>query len=111
MGRMVNALVGAGLTVFALGATPAVGSAATAPTQPIGLRGHVVAVTPSAATIVVDVPEGSEVLRLGATVTDQTRIRVNGKAASLDDLKPGRRVWIAYDRTSAGDEATSVIAG
>ena len=83
---------------------------AKAPTAkwPAGLVGKVVAVTPTSRTIVVDVPERNETLRIGAEITDQTKILVGGKKASLDALKEGERVRIAYHRTSTGDVATSL---
>ncbi len=76
--------------------------------RPAGLVGKVIAVTPKSDTIVVDVPLGKETLRIGAMATDQTRILVGGKKASLDALKTGERVRISYYRTNAGDVATSL---
>jgi len=111
MTRIGTELVVAGLAVLALGAAPVPGAAAGPTAQPAGVIGHVVAVTPKYETIVVDVPEGHDVLRLGATVTPHTVIRVNGTAAPLTALKAGEQVRIAYQRTPGGDVATSVIAG
>ncbi len=78
--------------------------------QPAGMVGKVIAITPQSDTIVVDVPEGKETLRIGAEVTDRTKIMVNGKKASLQDLKNGERVRISYHRTPAGDIANSLVA-
>jgi hypothetical protein len=90
-------------------ASPVTTAKAPAAKRPSGLVGKVVAVTPTSRTIVVDVPEGKETLRIGAEITDQTKILVNSKKASLDALKEGERVRIAYHRTSNGDVATSLV--
>ncbi len=76
--------------------------------RPAGLVGKVVAVTPKSRTVVVDVPLGKHTLRIGAAVTDQTRILLGGKTASLEALKEGERVRIIYHRTSTGDVATAL---
>ena len=91
-------------------ASPSAATTAKAPSvkQPAGLVGKVVAVTPKSRTIVVDVPRGKETLRIGAEITDQTKILVGGKKASLDALKEGERVRIAFHRTNTGDVATSL---
>lgn len=85
--------------------TPA---APTVPEKPTGLVGTIVAVAPESRTLVVDMPLGKEVLRLGATVTNQTRIEAAGKAAAFESLKPGARVRITFRRVASGDEAISV---
>lgn len=76
--------------------------------KPAGLVGTLVAVTPASRTVVVDVPLGKQVLRIGAEVTDRTKIREGSKKASLADLKEGERVRINFRRVATGDEALSV---
>ena len=61
-------------------------------------------------TLVVDVPLGKEVLRVGAEVTDKTKLTAAGKAVSLDRLKAGDRVRIEFRRVATGDEAIAVEA-
>ncbi|MEK6716754.1 MAG: hypothetical protein AABZ16_04610 [candidate division NC10 bacterium] len=78
--------------------------------KPAGLVGTVIAVVPASRTLVVDVPLGKEVLRVGAEVTDKTKLTAAGKAVSLDRLKPGDRVRIEFRRVATGDEAISVEA-
>jgi hypothetical protein len=56
----------------------------------------------------VDVPLGTEVLRVGAVVTDKTKIEAAGKAATFESLKSGARVRITFRRVATGDEAISV---
>ncbi len=73
-----------------------------------GLVGTVVAVVPASRTLVVDVPLGKDVLRVGADVTDQTKIKAAGQTVSLDKLEEGARVRIAFRRVENGDKATSV---
>jgi hypothetical protein len=77
--------------------------------RPAGVVGKVVAVTPKSRTIVVDVPEGKDTLRIGAEITEHTKVLVGGKKATLDALKEGERVRILYHRTSNGDVATSMV--
>ncbi len=89
---------------------PAASQKPAAAARPAGLVGKVVAVTPQSQTIVVDVPLGKETLRLGAETTDETKIMVDGKTASLDALKAGGRVRISYHRTTTGDVADTVVA-
>lgn len=76
--------------------------------KPAGLVGTIVAVVPESRTLVVDVPLGKDVLRIGAEVTKKTRIEAGGAAASFDSLKPGARVRIHFRRIKTGDEAISV---
>jgi hypothetical protein len=76
--------------------------------KPGGLVGTVIAVVPASRTLVVDVPLGKEVLRVGAEVTDKTKLTAAGKAVSLDRLKAGDRVRINFRRVATGDEAISV---
>jgi hypothetical protein len=73
-----------------------------------GLVGNIVHITPESRTLVVDVPLGTEVLRIGAVVTDKTKIEAAGKAAAFESLKPGARVRITFRRVPSGDEAISV---
>jgi hypothetical protein len=90
-------------------ASPVTTAKAPAAKRPAGLVGEVVAVNPNSHTIVVDVPQGKDTLRIGAEITDQTKVLVGGKEASLDALKEGERVRIVYHRTSDGDAATSLV--
>ncbi|MFI5342535.1 MAG: hypothetical protein ACHQ7N_22220 [Candidatus Methylomirabilales bacterium] len=76
--------------------------------KPAGLVGRIVAVVPESRTLVVDVPLGKEVLRIGAGVTEKTKITAEGKAISLESLKPGARVRLNFRRVATGDEAISV---
>jgi hypothetical protein len=73
-----------------------------------GYVGTVVAVTPESRTLVVDVPLRETVLRVGAEVTDTTRITANGQAVSLDRVQTGDRVRITVRRIETGNEAVSV---
>lgn len=74
-----------------------------------GLVGTVVAVVPESQTLVVDVPLERDVLRVGAWVTDETRIEARGVPVSLDSLEPGARVRIDVRRIPTGNEAISVV--
>ena len=89
-------------------ASPVTTAKAPAAKRPAGLVGKVVAVTPRSHTIVVDVRQGKDTLRIGAEITDHTKILVGGKKASLDALTEGERVRISYHRMSTGDVATSL---
>jgi hypothetical protein len=73
-----------------------------------GLVGSIVHVTPGSRTLLVDVPLGKDVLRIGATVTDTTRIEAAGRAAPFESLTPGARVRITFRRVAGGNEAISV---
>lgn len=75
---------------------------------PAGLVGKIVAVSPESRTVVVDVPLGKDVLRVGAEVTNRTKIVERGKKASLATLREGERVRINFRRIATGDEALSV---
>ena len=70
--------------------------------------GTIVAIVPSSRTLVVDVPLGKEVLRIGAEVTKETKITTAGAAASFDSLKVGARVRINFRKVATVDEALSV---
>lgn len=76
--------------------------------KPAGLVGTVVAAVSASRTLVVDVPLGKEVLRVGAEITEKTKITAAGKSASFESLKPGARVRINFRRVETGDEALSV---
>ena len=65
-------------------------------------------IVPASRTLVVDVPLRETVLRVGAEVTDTTRITANGQAVSLDRLQTGDRVRISVRRVATGNEAISV---
>ncbi len=88
---------------------PATPEKPTGAEKPAGLVGTIVAVVPESRTLVVDVPLGNDVLRIGAEVTEATKITAAGKATSLDKLAEGARVRIAFRRVDTGDEATSVV--
>jgi hypothetical protein len=81
---------------------------APAAKRPARLLGTVIAVTPNSHTIMADIPLGKDTLRIGAETTDRTKIVARGKKASLEALKDGEPVRIAYHRTSTGDVATSL---
>ncbi|MGE5849504.1 MAG: hypothetical protein ACM362_05205 [Candidatus Methylomirabilota bacterium] len=83
-------------------------AAPTVAEKPAGLVGTIVAVAPESRTLVVDVPLGKDVLRIGATVTDKTKIEAAGKAAPFENLERGARVRITFRRIETGDEAISV---
>ncbi len=72
------------------------------------LTGTIVAYTPGSRTLVVDVPERDQTLRLGTLVTDQTQITQGNQKASFDLLKEGERVRVTFHREDSGDNATSV---
>jgi hypothetical protein len=76
--------------------------------RPAGLVGTVVAVAPASRTVVVDVPLGNDVLRIGAQVTGKTKITARGAAASFDSLKEGARVRIDFRRVATGDEVIAL---
>jgi hypothetical protein len=76
--------------------------------EPMRFVGTVIAVVPASRTLVVDVPLGTEVLRIGAEVTKETKITAAGAAASFDSLKVGARVRINFRKVATGDEALSV---
>jgi len=78
------------------------------PEKPAGHVGTIIAVVPASRTLVVDVPLGKEVLRVGADVTPKTKITAAGAPVSLDSLQPGARVRINFRRVTDGDEAISV---
>jgi hypothetical protein len=81
---------------------------ATGTDKPVGLVGTLVAVVPASQTLVVDVPLNADVLRVGATATEKTKIQAGGKATALDKLEPGSRVRIQIRRVDTGNEALSV---
>jgi hypothetical protein len=76
--------------------------------RPAGLVGKIVAVVLASRTLVVDVPLGKEMLRIGAEVTQKTKLEAAGKAVSLESLKPGDHVRIQFRRIATGDEAISI---
>jgi hypothetical protein len=100
-------LVILGLALLLLAAPLSLGLAGEAE-KPAGLVGTIVAVAPESRTLVVDVPLGTDVLRIGAVVTDKTKIEAAGKAAPFESLKSGARVRMTFRRVAAGDEAISV---
>lgn len=76
--------------------------------KPAGLVGTIVAFAPESRTLVVDVPLGKDVLRIGALVTNKTRIEAAGAATTIERLKAGVPVRINFRRVADGDEAISV---
>jgi hypothetical protein len=74
-----------------------------------GLVGTVIAVVPESQILVVDVPLERDRLRVGAWVTNETRIEARGVPVSLDSLEPGARVRIDVRRIPTGHEAISVV--
>jgi hypothetical protein len=76
--------------------------------EPVGFVGTVIAVVPTSRTLVVDVPLAKDVLRVGAEVTDTTRITAAGQTVSLDRLQAGDRVRIRVRRIATGNEAIAV---
>lgn len=86
--------------------------ASEAAERPTGLVGTVIAYTPAYRTVVVDIPLGPkgdrDTLRLGAQVTDHTKITMGNATASTEALKRGEKVRIDYHRVSSGDVAGSV---
>lgn len=76
--------------------------------ESVGLVGTIVAVVPESRTLVVDVPLEGDVLRIGAWVTEETRIEKAGAAVPFESLSPGARVRISVRRIATGNEAVSV---
>jgi hypothetical protein len=76
--------------------------------KPGGLVGTIVAVLPESNTLVVDVPHGKDYLRVGGMVTRQTRVRIGGKPAALENLTDGQKVRISIRRVPTGTELLSV---
>lgn len=70
--------------------------------------GTIIAVVPESRTVVVDVPLEEGILRVGAELTDRTRILAGGDPASFDRLEPGARVRLDVRRVPTGTEATRV---
>lgn len=63
---------------------------------------------PVTGTLVVDVHQGKEVLRVGTWISDKTKITAKGAPASFESLKEGARVRVDFRRVPAGDVATAV---
>ena len=78
--------------------------------KPAGLVGTIVAVLPESNTLVVDVPQGKDYLRVGAVVTAQTKVMIGGKKAALENLTWGQKVRINIRRVPTGSELLSVEA-
>ncbi len=76
--------------------------------KPAGMVGTVVAVVPDSGTLVVDVPQGKAVLRIGAWATKKTKIEAGGKSIAFSALKVDSKVRINIHRTSTGDDLISV---
>ena len=89
-------------------AAPAGKHMAAATEKPAGLVGTVAAVEPASQTLVVDVPLGKEVLRVGAFVTPSTKIEAGGKSLPLASLQAGERVRMNFRRIATGDQALAV---
>lgn len=79
---------------------------AEAPTEKVaGLVGTVVAVDSGTGTLVVDVPLGKDILRVGAWTTPTSKI---SGVKFLGDVKVGSRVRITFRRVETGDELVSL---
>jgi hypothetical protein len=89
-------------------AAPAGKQAAETAEKPASLVGTVVAVESASQMLVVDVPLGKEVLRVGAFVTPSTKIEAGGKSVSLESLQEGARVRLNFRRIATGDQALAV---
>ncbi len=76
--------------------------------KPESLVGTVVAVDSGSQTLVVDVPLGKETLRIGASITPETKIEAGGKNLSIENLQEGSRVRLSFRRIEAGDQALTV---
>jgi sRNA-binding protein len=76
--------------------------------KPAGMVGKIVAVSPQVETLVVDIPQGKDVLTVGGWVTPKTKITREGKAVKLDSLKAGERVRVTFHRIPTGDNFTTV---
>lgn len=63
---------------------------------------------PVTGTLVVDVHQGKEVLRVGTWILDKTKITAKGAPASFESLKEGARVRVDFRKVPAGDVATAV---
>jgi hypothetical protein len=74
----------------------------------VSLVGTIVAVVPESQTILVDVRVSADVLRVGATVTPETKIVAIGNPAAFEDLEAGGRVRLTFRRILTGNEAVSV---
>jgi hypothetical protein len=73
-----------------------------------GLVNHIgtlVAVSHDMDTVVVDIPLKDGVLRVGATVTDNTKLLENGKRIGLEKFEPGDEVRMQFKRVPDGDVA------
>lgn len=88
--------------------TPAQEPGTSAAGRSTALVGTLVAVDPESKTTVVDVPLGSEVLRVGAVAEDTATITAFGKSATLASLITGERVRITFRREPDGDAATAI---
>jgi len=89
---------------------PAAKTAPARAEKPSGLVGTIVAVLPESNTLVVDVPQGKDFLRVGAVVTGQTKVVIGGKKAALENLIWGQKVRINIRRVPTGTELLSVEA-
>ncbi len=76
--------------------------------KPESLVGTVVAVDSGSQTLVVDVPLGKETLRVGASITPDTKIEAGGKNLSIENLQEGSRVRLNFQRVETGDQALAV---
>jgi len=73
------------------------------------MTGKVSAVTLSSKTIVVEIPLGKDSLTVGGEITDETEISVNGKTATLNDIKVGDRVTVRWIKEEHGHRLLSIV--
>jgi hypothetical protein len=72
------------------------------------LVGTIVALDPEIWNLLVDVRFQYDVLRVGACMTQNTRVSVAGAPAGWEDLEPGARIRIGIRRMEGRTEAVSV---
>ena len=73
------------------------------------MTGKVSAVTLSSKTIVVEIPLGKDSLTVGGEVTDETEVSVDGKTATLNDIKVGDRVTVRWIKEEHGHRLLSIV--
>lgn len=73
------------------------------------MTGKVSAVTLSSKTIVVEIPLGKDSLTVGGEITDETEISIDGKTATLNDIKVGDRVTVRWIKEEHGHRLLSIV--
>ncbi|MBI3989658.1 MAG: hypothetical protein HY347_08570 [candidate division NC10 bacterium] len=73
------------------------------------MTGKVSALTLSSKTIVMEIPLGRDSLTVGGEVTDETEISVDGKTATLNDIKVGDRVTVRWIKEEHGHRLLSIV--